>query len=98
MTLSMPPSRLACELWLSLANSDWCVIPSGEWPPSPEAKPDGGSIFSDGLFYLSLVTSAFWLWRMKGLRWRSASLLVLQQVVLVAAGFIAGMSVSGDWL
>jgi len=35
---------------------------------------------------------------MKGLRWLSASLLVLQQVTLVGAGLVAGMSVSCDWL
>jgi len=52
----------------------------------------------DGLFYLSLATSAFWVWRMRGLRWLAASLLLLQQVILIGAGFVAGMSVSGDWL
>ena len=52
----------------------------------------------DGLLYLSLATGGFWLWRMRGLRWLSASLLLLQEVVLLTAGFIAGMSVSGDWL
>jgi hypothetical protein len=35
---------------------------------------------------------------MKGLRWLSASLLVLQQVMLIGAGLVAGMSASGDWL
>ena len=89
--LSMP-SRPACELWLSLANSDWCVIPSGEWPPHPKQNLMGEHLLDTGFSYLSLLPySAFWLWRMKGLRWLSASLLVLQQVVLVAAGFIAGM-------
>lgn len=52
----------------------------------------------DGLFYLSIATSAFWIWRMRGLRWLAASLVLLQQVILVGAGFVAGMSVSGDWL
>jgi len=52
----------------------------------------------DALFYLSLAMSAFWVWRMRGLRWFAASLLLLQQVVLIGAGFVAGMSVSGDWL
>jgi hypothetical protein len=44
------------------------------------------------------VERAFWLWRMKGLRRLSESLLILQELVLAAAGFIAAMSVSGDWL
>jgi len=52
----------------------------------------------DALFYLSLAMSAFWVWRMRGLRWFAASLLLLQQVLLIGAGFVAGMSVSGDWL
>jgi hypothetical protein len=52
----------------------------------------------DGLFYLSLATGAFWVWRMRGLRWLAASLLLVQQVILIGAGFVAGMSVSGDWL
>jgi hypothetical protein len=66
-------------------------------PPYPKQNLMGERLL-DGLFYVSFATSAFWLWRMKGLRWLSASLLALQQIVLVAAGFIAGMSVSGDWL
>ena len=52
----------------------------------------------DGLFYLSLATSIFWVWRMKGLRWLAATLLLLQQILTIGAGFVAGMSVSGDWL
>jgi len=35
---------------------------------------------------------------MKGLRWLSGSVLLLQEVMLMAGGFIAGMSVSGDWI
>jgi hypothetical protein len=57
-----------------------------------------GRYLLDALFLLSLLTGALWLYRMKGLRWLSASLLVLQQVFVIGAGFIAGMSVSGDWL
>jgi hypothetical protein len=52
----------------------------------------------DGLFYLSLATSAFWVWRMRGVRWLAVSLLLLQQVILSGAGFVTGMSVRGDWL
>jgi hypothetical protein len=73
------------------------MFPAVSGPPYPNENLMGERLL-DGLFCLSLATSAFWLWRMKGLRWLSASLLVLQQLVLVAAGFIAGMSVSGDWL
>lgn len=69
---------------------------AGSWPHSQENAT--GKRLLDSLFYLSLATGAFWFWRMKGLRWLSASLLLLQQVILVGAGFVAGMSVSGDWL
>jgi hypothetical protein len=73
------------------------LFPAVSGPPYPKENVMGKRLL-DGVFYLSLATSAFWLWRMKGLRWLSASLLVLQQVILFGAGFVAGMSVSGDWL
>jgi hypothetical protein len=65
--------------------------------PHPKENVMGHRLL-DGLFYFSLVTSTFWLWRMRGLRWVSTSLLVLQQLILIGAGFVAGMSVSGEWL
>lgn len=73
------------------------LFPAVSGWPHPKENVMGHRLL-DGLFYFSLVTSAFWLWRMKGLRWVSASLLVLQQLILVGAGFVAGMSVSGEWL
>jgi hypothetical protein len=73
------------------------------FPAASSVRPDlkqnvMGHRLLDGLFYLSVATSAFWVWRMRGLRWLAVSLLVLQQVILIGAGFVAGMSVSGDWL
>jgi hypothetical protein len=73
------------------------LFPAVSLRPYPKENPTGHWLL-DGLFYLSLATSAFWLYRMKGLRWLSLSLLALQQVILFGAGFIVGMSVSGDWL
>jgi len=73
------------------------LFPAVSGWPHPHGNVTGERLL-DGLFCFSLATSAFWLWRMKGLRWLSASLLVLQQVLLVGAGLVAGMSVSGDWL
>jgi hypothetical protein len=52
----------------------------------------------DGLRYLSLGLGCVWVYRMKGLRWFAVSLVALQELVVLCAGFIAGMSVSGDWL
>jgi hypothetical protein len=73
------------------------LFPAVSGWPHPKENVIGHRLL-DWLFYFSLVTSAFWVWRMRGLRWLSASLLVLQQLILVGAGFVAGMSVSGEWL
>lgn len=73
------------------------LFPAASSWPHPQENVAGERLL-DSLFYVSLATSAFWLWRMKGLRWLSGSLLVLQQVILIGAGFVAGMSVSGEWL
>ena len=50
------------------------------------------------LTLLSLGMAFFWVYRMKGLRWLASSLMVLEEVVIYGALFIASMSVSGDWL
>jgi hypothetical protein len=73
------------------------LFPAVSGRPHPQGNVIGERLL-DGLFYSSLATSGLWLWRMKGLRWLPASLLVLQQVMLIGAGLVAGMSVSGDWL
>jgi hypothetical protein len=69
-------------------------------PSGPYHSPGNatGERLLDALFYLSLATSALWCWRLKGMRWLATSLLVLQQIILSAAGLVAGMSVSGEWL
>jgi hypothetical protein len=53
---------------------------------------------SQVLGWLSLVLAVYWIYRMKGLRWFAASLVLLIQVILMGAFFISGMAVSGDWL
>ena len=50
------------------------------------------------LGWLSLVTAAFWVYRMKGFRWFGFSVVAVLQVILMGAFFVAGMAVSGDWL
>ena len=57
-----------------------------------------GRFWLDGLFYLSLATACFWVYRMKGLRWLAASLVAMQELVIFCASFVAGMRVRGDWL
>lgn len=50
------------------------------------------------LGWLSLLTAAFWVYRMKGFRWFGLSLVAILQIVLLGAFFVAGMALSGDWL
>lgn len=50
------------------------------------------------LFWASFVSCAFWIWRMKGFRWRTACLVGLMQVFVILAFFVASMSITGDWL
>lgn len=52
----------------------------------------------DLVIWLSIVSCVFWIWQMKGFRWFAASLMLLAQVVTWSALFVAGMSISGDWL
>jgi len=52
----------------------------------------------DALWYASLVSCAWWVWRMKGFRWLAASLMLLAEIPVWCGLFIAGMSVAGDWL
>ncbi|SRR6266849_1616077 len=65
--------------------------------PSPQANATGER-WLNFTFYGSLATGVYWIYSMKGLRWFAASLIGLQQLVLACAGFIAGMSVTGQWL
>ena len=48
------------------------------------------------LGFLSLALAAFWVYRMKGLRWFAASLVTLLEKILFGAFFVAG--ITGDWL
>jgi hypothetical protein len=49
-------------------------------------------------FFLSLVLGSFWVYRMKGIRWFAFCLVALQELFLLSAMFIAGISITGDWL
>jgi hypothetical protein len=67
-------------------------------PTLPHTANAVGKMWLDVITCSSLVSCAFWVWRMKGFRWFAASLMVLLQVPVFAALFVAGMSVSGDWI
>lgn len=47
---------------------------------------------------ISLVTGCFWIYYSKGVRSLAAGLVMVQEVMLMGALFIAGMSVTGDWI
>lgn len=46
----------------------------------------------------SVASFIFWVWRMKTVRWFATSVMLLMQMPIFAALFVAGMSVSGEWL
>ena len=52
----------------------------------------------DVVDYASLASCGFWVWRMKGFRWWAASLMAMAELVVWAALFVAGMSITGEWL
>ena len=52
----------------------------------------------DLLGLLSLALAAFWVYRMKGFRWFAVSLIIVIEMILFGAFFVAGMAISGDWL
>jgi hypothetical protein len=62
-------------------------------PPNPSAER-----WLDVVMYGSIASCGFWIWRMKGFRWYATSLMVLVEVLTWGALFVAGMSVSGDWI
>ncbi len=65
--------------------------------PLPKANPVADWTI-DVLFFLSLALSFFWVYRMKGFRWFAFCIVGLQQLLLCGAMFVAGMSITGDWL
>ena len=99
----------SCPLWKS---SHWfvltqllffpLVISIGVLYPAPSpssyhASSTAGWV-SGLLGWLSLALAAFWVYRMKGVRWFAFSLVAILQIILMGAFFISGMAVSGDWL
>ena len=67
-------------------------------PLSPHPINRAAKLWLDAVTYGSLVSCIVWTWQMKGFRWFAASLLALIEVVTLGAIFVAGMSISGDWL
>lgn len=55
-------------------------------------------LYLDVVTYGSLASCGFWIWRMKGFRWYATSLMVLAELITWGALFVAGMSITGDWI
>ncbi len=56
------------------------------------------ALYLDAVTYGSLASCGFWVWRMKGFRWYATSLMALAELITWGALFVAGMSITGDWL
>lgn len=63
----------------------------------PQQNSMGQQLLSS-LFYLSIVTAVFWLYRTRKQLWLSASLLAVLELLVIGAGFAAAVSISGNWL
>jgi hypothetical protein len=87
------PSHLLFFVAAIVVGSLWVGDPRRLYPASRAA-----TVWLDTVMYGSLASCVFWIWHMKGLRWFAASLMVLAEVLTFGAIFVAGMSISGDWL
>lgn len=65
--------------------------------PLPKVNPVA-EIALNVLTFLSLALGIFWVYFLKGLRWVAFCFVALQLLFLYGALFLAGMSISGDWI
>jgi hypothetical protein len=69
------------------------------FPASSSSNPNRvGQSLLNGLDFLAVAFAIYCVYRAKGGRWFAAALVVAGLWLMFAAGFIAGMSVTGDWL
>ena len=81
---------------LAVVGALYRVVPDPNRPLARENALADWSI--NALVLLSLVSCFFWVYRMKGIRCFAFCVLVIQEVFVLGAMFLAGMSISGDWL
>jgi len=94
------------EYWLAFVNLLFFPIivaigVVGAVNPSivPRPKPSTALVWTDnGTVIVSVALCVFWVYRMKGLRWFAFAIELIQLWILMGAGFITGMALSGDWL
>ena len=66
--------------------------------PSPTAPSLAGKWLLNGIDVLALVFAIYCIYRAKGVRWFTAGIVVAELWLILLAGLVAGMSVTGDWL
>jgi hypothetical protein len=67
-------------------------------PSVPHLADPSAKRYLDAVTYGSYASCVFWIWRMKGFRWYATSLMAMAELITWGALFVAGMSISGDWL
>ena len=85
--LFFPMAITVGVIWENSAN------PAFRQPVS--STPEG---LCEAIFFMSLASCAFWVWRMKRFRWFALSLMIFSEVFVLGALFVADMSITGDWL
>ena len=86
------------QLLLFLAILAVAVIGEVSSNPTLPRVSNHWGLVADILDLCSVAVGAFWIWKMKGVRWFATSVLLLQMWLLLGANFIAGMALSGDWI
>src|SRR5690348_3966 len=64
-------------------------------------RPEPNEIYiwaNNGVGVISAGLCFFWVHRMKGLRWFALSFSLIQLWMLLGAGLMTGMAITGDWL
>ena len=72
--------------------------PYREYPGVTHQKDELGLFLLNAIWYGSLISCAFWIWRMRGMRWPAACLMLAMEAVVGGSLLVAGMSITGDWI
>ncbi len=67
-------------------------------PTITHSADETARLYLDVVTYGSLASCGFWISRMKGFRWYATSLMALAELITWGALFVAGMSITGDWI
>ncbi len=67
-------------------------------PNTVHAASRTANVLLDFVFFGSLLGALIWAWSMRRFAWYAISLLTLIELPILGALFVAGMSISGDWL